>query len=328
MQAIRRFLSTLAAKTPGAKRDRRIEEKLAKLDARLQARLDAVDVRLTKIARALKDDRQWRALAKSKLDALLREQYFAEILPEEYPFSLMARRFNLNSQNEEDGMTLALLKEFGSPTHSFVEIGSGTNGGNCGFLAEEFGWRGLMVERHPERTRKCGERFGDPGRVTCLCSAASPENINTLLMENGLTGEVDLFSLDIDSFDYWVFEAMTACSPRIVILEYNGYFGPEIPVTIPRDVSLDDASEGYHGASLAAFVQLAEKKGYRLLACDITGTNAFFARNDLRPDLPAVAPAQAYRRKRDRYDPYGVASRRMIDVVAEAEKRGLPLHYL
>jgi hypothetical protein len=163
--------------------------------------------------------------------------------------------------------------------------------------------------------------------AACICAEVTPDNINTLLIDNGFAGEVDLFSLDIDSFDYWVFEAMTACSPKVLVLEYNGYFGPDIAVTIPLGVSLEGAPRGYHGASLAALSQLAERKGYRLLACDMTGINAFFLRNDIRPELPGVTPARAYRRLRGRADPFGQASTRMIDVIAEAKKGNLPLHF-
>jgi hypothetical protein len=87
----------------------------------------------------------------------------------------------------------------------------------------------------------------------------------------------------------------------MLILEYNSHFGPELEVTIPADVSLDEsAPDGYHGASLAALAKLADRKGYRLLACDMAGINAFFARNDLRQDIPGVSPSRAFRKQRNR----------------------------
>ena len=47
------------------------------------------------------------------------------MLTHQYPASLLSRRFKLMSQNEEDGVTLALLKLAGTPNRTFVEIGSG-----------------------------------------------------------------------------------------------------------------------------------------------------------------------------------------------------------
>ena len=48
------------------------------------------------------------------------------------PAYLLSHRFKLLSQNEEDGVILALLKLAGAPNRSFVEIGSGASGGNSG----------------------------------------------------------------------------------------------------------------------------------------------------------------------------------------------------
>lgn len=274
------------------------------------------------------EDRRWRVQIKGKLDALLRDRFLASAVAHRYPFALVAQRFNLVSQHEEDGMILALLATFGATNRTFIEIGSGTNGGNSGLLAEELGWRGLMVEKHPDRAAQCAARFGDPGRVTCICAKVTPETINVLLREHGFVGDIDVFSLDIDSFDYWLFEAMTACSPRILILEYNAHFGPELAVTIPLDVCLDGAPNGYHGASLTALNRVAERKGYGLLACDPTGTNAFFFRRELRPDLPPVKPALAYRPPRDRNDPFGITCRPLIDVIGVAKNSNLRLQYV
>jgi hypothetical protein len=209
--------------------------------ASLAKRLDRLEAQIEDVHKLLRQDARWKTEIRGKIDALLRLQYLPDLGTGDYPFALLAKRFHLISQNEEDGMTLALLAAAGVTGRTFVEIGSGINGGNSGFLAEEFGWRGLMVEMNPERAAQCRRRFGDPGRVTCISAEVNPGNVNALLAEHGFTGEIDLFSLDIDSFDYWVFEAMTVCSPRVLILEYNGYFGPDRAVTIPLGASLEGA---------------------------------------------------------------------------------------
>jgi hypothetical protein len=266
-----------------------------------------------------------RKKALQKLNALLRREYVAELVANRYPHAITARRFGLLSQNEEDGMTLALLKACGVRTKTFVEIGSGMNGGNSGVLAEELGWRGLMVDLQPHRVERCVERFGEPGRVECRAYEVTSDNIDRILEDHGLTGEVDFFSLDIDSYDYWVLEAMTACSPRVLVVEYNADFGPEAAVTIPHDASLEGVPQGYHGASLAAFGKLCARKGYRLVGCDASGTNAYFLRNDLQPEIPAVSVERAYRPPRDRRRPEGDDLREPNDIAALARERGLPL---
>ncbi|MBP1658149.1 MAG: hypothetical protein H6Q31_2750, partial [Bacteroidetes bacterium] len=61
------------------------------------------------------------------------------------------------------------------------------------------------------------------------------ENINTLLRENGVTGDIGLLSIDIDGNDYWVWEAIECITPRIIICEYDSLLGPDRKVTSPYD---------------------------------------------------------------------------------------------
>ena len=42
--------------------------------------------------------------------------------------------------------------------------------------------------------------------------------------------------------DYWVWQRLDACSPRIVILEFNAAFGPDRAVTVPYDPAFDRAT--------------------------------------------------------------------------------------
>jgi hypothetical protein len=108
-------------------------------------------------------------------------------------------------------------------------------------------------------------------------------------------------SIDIDSYDYWVLEALTVASPRVLIVEYNAGLGAERALTIPREARLDDVPKQYRGASLAAIEKLARRKGYRLVVCEPTGANAFFLRDDVAPQVPKVSVANAYRPPTDRW---------------------------
>jgi hypothetical protein len=122
------------------------------------------------------------------------------------------------------------------------------------------------------------------------------ENINTIVEMHGFAGPLDFLSLDIDGNDYWVWEALTACSPRVVALEFNWLFGPERSVSIPYDPEfrLDRVpTRAYRGASLSALTHLAQRKGYRLVASE--RVNAFYMRNDVAPDIPAIPVSRGYR---------------------------------
>lgn len=266
---------------------------------------------------------KWRGHFTGKVDALLRHDYLDDLLEEGGPAYLLSHRFKLLSQNEEDGVTLALLKRIGAPHKTFVEIGSGASGGNSGVLAQELGWRGLMVDIDQGKIDRAREKFGSNPKVSFEAIAVSPDNINALIERHGLKGEIDLFSLDIDSFDYWVLESLSVCAPRMMILEYNSSFGPDRSLTIAPDTDMSRAPKGFHGASLKALTKLASSKGYKLVVCDESGTNAFYLRHDLCPDIEPVDPEVAFRPTRDSGDPMRERLRISKDLDAIAEQHGL-----
>ena len=110
------------------------------------------------------------------------------------------------------------------------------------------------------------------------------ENINALIAENGVSGEIGILSVDIDGNDYWVWESITVVNPSIIIVEYNHRFGKEKAMTIPYDEQFvrekAHFSTIYYGASLKALCLLAGKKGYAFVGCNSAGNNAFFVRKD------------------------------------------------
>ncbi len=253
----------------------------------------------------------------ASMDGVVRAAYVdAAALP--YPERLIARRFRLHSQNQEDGILLNLFQQAGVTDARFVELGSGSSGGNAAMFAAELGWTGLMVEGDPGKAGLAARKFP---RATGVCAWISPETVNDLLRQNGFTGEVDLFSLDIDGNDYWVWKAMTACSPRVVVLEYNSMLGAERAVTIPYDPAFSrrDHRFCYFGASLTALTRLSAQKGYRLVAVEPTGVNAFYLRNDVAPEIPACEPARAYRLV-DKYNE--LIGTKQIDVYKWAAETG------
>src|SRR5262249_53156958 len=108
------------------------------------------------------------------------------------------------------------------------------------------------------------------------------ENINSLFNKYAVPNEWDLLSIDIDGNDLWVWKAIDPrYQPRVVIVEYNAKMAPTESKTIAYDPAFRLDGTDYFGASLLAFVHLAEQKGYQLVACEGNGVNAFFVRKDV-----------------------------------------------
>ena len=256
---------------------------------RLEHKIEAVLSQLEKVDGVLRRGRLRKV--DDNVDALIRHTFLSQVLPQ--PQATLVRRFRGLSQNEEDGIAVALFDRIGAPTRRFVEVGAGVNGGNSGFLARECGWSGVMLEIHPARVRALQRRFGPA--VTAVQARVTRENINGLLSSHGAAGDIDLLSVDIDGIDYWVWEGLSVCRPRLVIAEYNASFGATRSVTVPYDPEFNRrgfnvAKSAYYGASLLALSRLGARKGYRLVVVEPRGVNAFFVREDLVGDLPALSP--------------------------------------
>ena len=130
------------------------------------------------------------------------------------------------------------------------------------------------------------------------------DNVNDLLRQEGAIGEIDLFSLDMDGNDYWIWKQIKCIKPRIVICEYNSIFGSKRQVTVPYKEDFyrkkEHYSEMYFGASLAAFCELAEKKGYDFIGTTRAGVNAYFVRKDLSEPFKKYTSEEGYNESANR----------------------------
>jgi hypothetical protein len=200
------------------------------------------------------------------------------------PKRLLRYGFKLYSQNDEDGIIQEVFRRIGTTARTFVEFGVET-GAECNtakLLIE--GWRGLWIEAKADNADAIRRRFApflQDGRLTLTQDLVTAENIDTLITAGGLAGEIDLVGIDIDYNDYWVWKAITAVRPRVVVIEYNASLRPPLSLTVPYDPHGSWDGSNFYGASLEALVRLGADKGYRIVGCSIAGVNAFFVRADL-----------------------------------------------
>jgi hypothetical protein len=332
-EAASQGVRALARRLSRSKQNRELIDLLQRVIARQREEMTAqreaqsfLERRITSLSRQLtaqrKEDLRARAVFRSQLNALVRKEAIRDTDITQ-PYSLNAHRFRLRSQNEEDGVTLELLKNAGITNRRFVEIGSGSSGGNSAVLAFEFGWHGLMIEAGKGKVETLQRALAFNPGVTVVRHFVTPETINQILERYGCTGDVDFMSIDIDSADYWLLDALRVCSPRVLVMEYNALFGPDRSLTLPSTGLPDRLPKGYFGASLTAIEKKAREKGFRLVYCDESGVNAFFLRDGVAPDVRGLTPSAAYRPWRERLAVDG--TKKDIDVFALMEAHALPI---
>ena len=204
--------------------------------------------------------------------------------------------FRVHSQFEEDGILLYLFSLIRPTNRICVEVCAGT-GRECmtANLIVNHGWWGHLFDGDAANVAS-GRRFFANSKDTFLYPPRftqawiTAENINDTVAESGLSGEVDLLSLDIDGMDYWVWKALTVIQPRVVVCETHNVVPLARSVTVPYDPSFVCSSENYRGASLEAMCRLGKEKGYRLVGTHRFGFNAFFVKNGVGEEyFPEIA---------------------------------------
>jgi hypothetical protein len=200
----------------------------------------------------------------------------------------------LFSQNGEDGVIAEILKRVGPGGRWFVEFGAGTGGeGCCVALADVFGWEGLFMEGDPDFFSRLQAKYEGNPRVRTRMSMVTADNIEALLRDADVPRDVDVFSIDVDGNDYWVWNAIKRYSPRVLVIEYNANLPMSSMLVRSRDETRGWDSTGWFSAGLAALEALGHSKGYSLVYTDLSGVNAFFVRDDL---LAATGVTQPPRR--------------------------------
>ncbi len=195
--------------------------------------------------------------------------------------------YKVYSQSDEDGIIDRIFSIIGTTDRRFVEFGCEAGlENNTRYLLEQ-GWQGLWMEGNPDYARSVRSFFAEKiscKQLTFRETFVTPDNINSLLEETGFTGEIDFLSIDIDSNDHHVFDAIKAISPRLVCLEHNHTYPPGVEWAMPFDPDFRwDPTSGTapYGASISSMAALAERKGYVLVGCGVCSANGFYVRSDL-----------------------------------------------
>ena len=225
--------------------------------------------------------------------------------------NLQDAEFKVFSQFGDDGIIWYLVDHLKIEAKTFIEFGVHNYvESNTRFLLINNRWKGLVIDGSKENV-DCirNDRIYWEYDLTAVCAFVDKENINRIFVENNVSGEIGVLSIDIDGNDYWIWEAIDVVDPVLVIVEYNSKFGNVDAIVVPYDPNFVRSQAHYSylygGASLKALCFLAEKKGYAFVGSNRAGNNAYFVKKDNIGNLKQLSAQEGFvksqfRESRDR----------------------------
>jgi hypothetical protein len=186
--------------------------------------------------------------------------------------------------------------EGGGAARTAVDIGAGDGikGSNTYALFRE-GWRGVGFEGSNRKVCKLAGAYKHYPQVSAANCVVTPENVVPLLKAYNIEREFGVLSLDIDSYDYWVLDAVLAeFRPRLVVTEINEKIPPPIKFVVKYDPDFQ-MTHHFFGYSIASLAELAARHRYAIL--EVEYNNAFLA----PLELPGVEPRDAATAYREGY---------------------------
>ena len=193
------------------------------------------------------------------------------------------------SQNGEDGIIDYLIHKLNIGNKNFVEIGVGNyRESNTRFLYNTYHPKGLIIDYIDDMKNKVKKHVNFwKGDLRICNQKIDSENILDLLNKN-CDYEIDLFSIDIDSIDYWIIKKLKNNISKIFVAEYNPVFGAELEVTVPNISGFERSKYHYsylcYGMSLKALINLMDQKGYYFIGTNLQKINAFFILKEFKKE--------------------------------------------
>ena len=193
------------------------------------------------------------------------------------------------SQNGEDGIIDYLTHKLKVDKKNFVEIGVGDyRESNTRFLYNRYHPKGLIIDCIEDMKRKVKRHVNFwKGDLRVCNQKIDSENILDLL-NNSCNYEIDLFSIDIDSIDYWIIKKLKNNISKIFVAEYNPVFGAELEITVPNISGFERSKYHYsylcYGMSLKALINLMDQKGYYFIGTNLQKINAFFILKEFKKE--------------------------------------------
>jgi hypothetical protein len=138
-------------------------------------------------------------------------------------------------------------------------------------LVLENDMRAIFIEGDKEKAEEGRQNYIDNPKVSFInefVGIKKYKRLDDILSEYNCPVDIDLISIDIDGWDYWVWDSLTKYRPRIVVIEFMTSMYKDKVVINPKD------EQTRTGSSARALLELGKRKGYELIC--VTGCNLIF----------------------------------------------------
>ncbi len=181
---------------------------------------------------------------------------------------------DITSQNGEDGVINEIFNRIGAGERCCCEFGAwdGIHLSNCWNLWNNESWKAVLIEGDEQRCsdlKLSTEKMDNVEVIHSWVEIEGENSISNIIDRSKIVKHLDLLSIDIDSDDCAIFDAMRI-RPRLVVIEYNP--------SIPPHINLVQKPGENLGNSISSTVNVATKKKYKLAY--ISKTNLFFVTNE------------------------------------------------
>ena len=197
---------------------------------------------------------------------------------------LMSFKSDQFSQNGEDGLLAQIFERLGITRCTFCEFGAwdGQHLSNT-FALYKSGWSGVYIEGDETRFRDLLANVSEPAECVCaFVGTHGPDKLDAILSRSKTfsdTRSIDLLSVDIDSDDLAVWQALELYRAKVVVIEFNP--------TIPIDVFFTNPKGHVWGNSARAIYEHGLNKEYVLVAT--TASNLIFVAREIAAPFEALS---------------------------------------
>jgi hypothetical protein len=192
------------------------------------------------------------------------------------------------SQNGEDGIIAEIFSRIGPTNRIFVEVGAGDGSENNSAYLLLKGWSGYWFDADSQNLDSIRSKFAhaiSEKRLIASREFFTAEAAASIFGRHRIPEEFDFLSIDIDRNTSWIWRALRTFRPRVCVVEYNASIPPQDDWEIPYEAEATWDGTLIFGAGLLALEKIGKDLKYSLVACDLSGANAFFVRSDLTANL-------------------------------------------